>query len=318
MLRRTLLAAAPAIVASRAAPAQTQKPLRMIVGFAPGGGTDAVVRVVGQEITRATGRQVIIENRPGAGGNIATREIVRAAPDGDTIMLNSAGPLAINHHAMKDVGFDAQADMTPITMAVEFPNAVVVHPGVKAGTLAEYLALGRRPEGITFGSSGQGSAGHLAGELLRVMSGVNLVHVAYRGGGPAMNDLVAGHVPSLFASAPTATEMIKSGRIRGLATTGAKRSPFLPDVPTVAEQGFAGYDAANWYAFVGPRGMDPAVVARLAATLTAALTAGDVRAALERQGMEVATTTPAALAARIARENETWGRVVRAAGIRIE
>jgi tripartite-type tricarboxylate transporter receptor subunit TctC len=189
---------------------------------------------------------------------------------------------------------------------------------VPAKTLAEYLALGKRPEGIEYGSSGIGGAGHLAGELLKARSGAKLNHIPFRGGGPAMNDLVAGHVPSLIASAPTATAFMRDGRIRALAVTGAKRSPFDPDIPTIAEQGFPGYAATNWYAAVVSSKTPPELVATLNTILTKALNAPDVRDAYAKQGMETLAGTAADATAHITRETEIWKKVIADAGIRLE
>jgi tripartite-type tricarboxylate transporter receptor subunit TctC len=321
MHRRSLLAGvavAGLVPAAGRAQAFPSKQIRILVGFAPGGGGDTVGRILAQEITRDGGLSILIDNKPGAGGNVATRELVRSPPDGYTVMLANVGVLAVNPYAMKNAGYDPQTDLVPIGMAVEFANVLVVHPTVPARTLAEYLDLARRPDGMTYGSSGIGSAGHLGGELLRSMSGAKLTHAPYRGGGPAMNDLVAGHVPSLIASAPTATGFMREGRIRALAVTSARRSPYDPDVPTIAELGFPGYDATNWYALVAPARTPPDIVAALNALFVKALRAPEVREALARQGIEAVPSTPDELAVRIARESVTWKKIVADAGIRIE
>jgi len=195
---------------------------------------------------------------------------------------------------------------------------VVVHPSVTAKTLAEYLDLGRQPEGIDYGSAGVGSAGHLAGELLKARSGTRLNHVPFRGGGPAMSDLLAGHVASVIASAPSATGPMREGRIRALAVTGANRSPYDPDIPTIAELGFPGYAATNWYAYMVSSKVPAETVAMLNAILTKALNAPDVRTALTRQGIEILASTQAEAAAHIARETELWRKVIIDAGIRLE
>ena len=226
--------------------------------------------------------------------------------------------MAIIPYATRDAGYDPRADIAPVCMAVDFSNLLVVHPGVPATTLAEYLALARRPDGMDYGTSGVGSAGHLAGELLKARSGARLNHVPFRGGGPAMNDLVGGHVPSLFASAPTATGVVREGRIRALAATGARRSPFDPDIPTVAEQGFPGYAATNWYAVVVSSKTPPEIVATLNAIVTRALGAPEVRTAYGQQGMETLGGTADEAAAHIARETEIWKKVIADAGIRLE
>jgi len=323
MYRRTLIrSAAAAGLLPAAARAQSSsfpsKQIKLVVGFAAGGGGDIVARVLAAELTRSAGYSVLVDNKPGAGGNIATREALRAAPDGHTVLMANVGMLAVNPYAMKDVGYNPQADIVPVCLVVDFSNVLVVHPSVPAKSLAEYLALAKRPEGMQYGSSGVGGAGHLAGELLKARSGTNLIHVPFRGGGPAMNDLVAGHVPSLIASAPTATPLMREGRIRALAVTGAKRSPFDPEIPTIAEQGFPGYAATNWYCIVVSSKVPPEIVATLNAIMTKALKAPEVQAAYGQQGMETLASTAAEAATHIARETEIWKKVIADAGIRLD
>jgi len=318
--RRSLIGTvAAASVLPQASRAQSfpSKQVRLIVGFAAGGGGDIVARVLAQELTRG-GLSVLVDNKPGAGGNVATREALRAPADGHTILLANVGMLAVNPYAMKDVGYDPQTDIAPVCLAVDFSNVLVVHPSVPAKTLAEYLALARRPEGMDYGTSGVGGAGHLAGELLKARSGARLNHVPFRGGGPAMNDLVAGHVPSLIASAPTSTGFMREGRIRALAVTGPKRSPFDPDIPTIAEQGFPGYAATNWYCVVVSSKTPPDLVVALNGLFNKALAAPEVRAAYAQQGMETLGGTQAEAAAHIARETEVWKKVIADANIRME
>ncbi len=320
MYRRSFIgSAAAAGLLSGAARSETfpSKQMRLLVGFAAGGGGDIVARVLAQELTRG-GLSVIVDNKPGAGGNVATREALRAPPDGHTILLANVGMLAVNPYAMKDVGYDPQADIAPVCLAVDFSNVLVVHPSVPAKSLAEYLELARRPEGMDYGTSGVGGAGHLAGELLKARSGARLNHVPFRGGGPAMNDLVAGHVPSLIASAPTATGFMREGRIRALAVTGAKRSPFDPGIPTIAEQGFPGYAATNWYCIVVSSKVPPENVAILNTIMNKALAAPEVQAAYAQQGMETLGGTAAEAKAHIARETEIWKKVIADANIRLE
>jgi len=320
MYRRSLIgsaAAAGLLPGASRAQSFPSKQLRLLVGFAAGGGGDVVARILAQELTKSGGLSVLVDNKPGAGGNIATREALRAPADGHTILLANVGMLAVNPYAMKDVGYDP-SDITPVCLAVDFSNVLVVHPSVPARTLDEYLALARRPEGMDYGTSGIGSAGHLAGELLKSRSGARLNHVPFRGGGPAMNDLMGGHVPSLIASAPTATSFMREGRIRALAVSGAKRSPFDPDIPTIAESSFPGYAATNWYAVVVSSRTAPEIVTTLNAILTKALRAPEVRAAYGQQGMETLASTAAEAAAHIARETDIWKKVIADAGIRLE
>ena len=320
MYRRSLIgcaAAASLLPAAGRAQAFPSKQLRLLVGFAAGGGGDIVARILAQELTKSGGLSVMVDNKPGAGGNLATREMLRAPADGHTILLANVGVLAVNPYAMKDVGYDPR-DIAPVCLAVDFSNVLVVHPSVPAKSLAEYLALAKPPDGMNYGTSGVGSAGHLAGELLKSRSGAQLNHVPFRGGGPAMNDLVAGHVPSLIASAPTATGFMREGRIRALAVTGAKRSPFDPEIPTIAESGFPGYAATNWYAVVVSSKVPPEIVATLNAIITKALGAPEVRAAYGQQGMETLASTQTEAAAHIARETGIWKKVIADAGIRLE
>ena len=319
--RRSLVGsvvAAGALPAASRAQSFPSKQLRLIVGFAAGGGGDIVARVLAQELTRSDGLSVLVDNKPGAGGNVATREALRAPADGHTILLANVGMLAVNPYAMKDVGYDPHTDIAPVCMAVDFSNVLVVHPSVPARTLAEYLELAKRPDGIDYGTSGVGGAGHLAGELLKARSGARLNHVPFRGGGPAMNDLVAGHVPSLIASAPTSTGFMREGRIRALAVTGPRRSPFDPDIPTIAEQGFPGYAATNWYCVVVSAKTPPDLVVALNGIFNKALSAPGVRAAYAQQGMETLGGTQAEAAAHIARETEVWKKVIADAHIRME
>ena len=292
--------------------------LRILVGSAPAGGVDIVARILAQELTRSAGLSVLVDNKPGGGGSIAAREALRAPADGHTILMANVGTLAVNPYAMKDAGYNPKTDIAPVCLAVDFSNVLVVHPSVPARTLAEYLELARRPEGIDYGTSGIGSAGHLAGELLKARSGARLNHVPFRGGGPAMNDLVAGHLPSMIASAPTAAGFLREGRIRALALTGAQRTPFDPDVPTVAEQGFPGFAATNWYAVVVSSKVPPDTIAALNALFTRALNASEVRSAYAQQGMVTIASTADAAAAHIARETEIWKKVIADAGIRLE
>ena len=316
-LIRTAAAAASLLPAAGRAQAFPSKQLRLLVGFAAGGGGDIVARILAQELTKSGGLSVMVDNKPGAGGNLATREMLRAPADGHTILLANVGVLAVNPYAMKDVGYDPR-DIAPVCLAVDFSNVLVVHPSVPAKSVAEYLALAKPPDGMNYGTSGVGSAGHLSGELLKSRSGAQLNHVPFRGGGPAMNDLVAGHVPSLIASAPTATGFMREGRIRALAVTGAKRSPFDPEIPTIAESGFPGYAATNWYAVVVSSKVPPEIIAALNAIMTKALGAPEVRAAYGQQGMETLASTQADAAAHIARETGIWKKVIADAGIRLE
>ena len=295
------------------------KPINMVVGFAPGGGTDIAARIIAKPFADTIGVNVVVENRAGAGGNIATDMVAKANPDGHTILLANVGSMAVAPHQIANLPYDPLKDLAPLTMAVVFANVLVVHPSVPAQSLADYVKLANsRPNGLAYGTSGIGGAGHLAGELFRLMAKANLVHVPYKGGGPSMTDLVGGQIPSVFASAPSAVPQIKAGKIRALATTGATRSQFLPNVPTIAELGYPGYEATNWYAYVAPGKISKPVSERLHRDLVKVLNTPDVRDQLQAQGMEPQPGTSEELGRYIQREYTTWGKVVREADIKAE
>jgi tripartite-type tricarboxylate transporter receptor subunit TctC len=294
------------------------KPITMVVGFEPGGGTDTVARIVAKFLADNIGQQVVVENRAGAGGNIAVDYVAHAAPDGYTVVLANVGALTVNPHLLK-LNYDPLRDLAPITMAVVFPNAIVTHPRLGVKTLAEYIKLAKeKPNTITYGSSGIGGAGHLAGALLELEAGIKLVHVPYKGGGPAMRGLLGGEIDSYFATPVAALPHIKSGKAGVVATTGKKRSKALPDVPTVAESGFPGYEAVNWYAYLAPAKTPPEIVNRLNAELIKVLKMPEAAGLLDKQGVDPEPGTPAELASYMKREYETWGKVVKQAGIKAQ
>ena len=294
------------------------KPVTMVVGFEPGGGTDTVARIVAKTMGENLGQQVLVENRAGAGGNIAVDYVAKSAPDGYTIVLANVGALAVNPHLLK-VPYDPLRDLAPITMAVVFANVLVVQPSLAVTSLAEYVKLAReKPATVTYASSGIGGAGHLAGELLKMMARIDIVHVPYKGGGPAMQGFLGGQVASFFATPVSSIAQIKAGKARPIATTGSKRAALMPDVPTIAESGYPGYEALNWYAYLGPARLPKDLVDRLNRELVKALVAPEVQAAFDKQGVEAQPGTPEELARYIAREYQTWGKVVKEAGIQAQ
>ena len=316
---RILFAAALAAL-SQAAFAQgasfPNRPITMVVGFAPGGGTDTVARIVAKKLGDSVGQTVIVENKAGAGGTVATNQVAKSAPDGYTILLGSIGSLAVAPHIIAKLPYDPMHDLAPITMAVEFPNVIVVQPSMPAQTLAEFVQLAKASPGkIGDGSSGIGGIGHLAGELLKQVADIDIVHVPYKGGGPAMQDMLGGQIPAMVATPVTALPHIKAGKIRAIATTGAARAALLPDVPTVAESGYPGYEATNWYAYLAPAGTPKDVLARLNRELVQTLNSPEVQEQLHRQGLEAKPGTPEELTKYMERELATWGRVVKAAHI---
>jgi tripartite-type tricarboxylate transporter receptor subunit TctC len=320
MVRSVVAAVAAALAQGAVAQgaAYPSRPITMVVGFAPGGGTDSVARVVAKKLGESVGQTVVVENKAAAGGTVATHQVARSAPDGYTILLGSVGSIAVWPHLNPKLPYDPLRDLAPITMAVEFPNVIVVQDTLPAKTLAEFVQLARaKPGTIGYGSSGVGGIGHLAGALLALTAGIDIVHVPYKGGGPAMQDLLGGQIPAMVATPVTALPHVKSGKIRALATTGAARPPLMPDVPTVAESGYPGYEATNWYAYYAPAGTPKDVLARLHKELVDALNAPDVREQLDRQGVEAKPGTPEELTKYMERELATWGRVVKAAKIKV-
>ena len=315
---RTFLA--PALLAclpTLAAAAFPDHPIRLIVGFAAGGGTDTTARAMAPKMSDFLGQQVVVDNRPGAGGAIANESLTKSPPDGYTIMLSSVGPLTVNMHFSK-VGYDTFKDQLPVSLGVTFPNILVVNPQVKANNLAEYVKLAKSPQGVDYGSSGVGSAGHLAGALLNLIIKGNMQHISYKGGGPAMSDLLGNNVASIFASAPTVVPQVKAGKIRALASTGPKRFVLLPDVPTVAESGYAGYSATNWYAFVAPPKTPRDIIMKLNAAVAASQKDKATIDRLGVEGIEPTPSTPEQMTAYMHKEYDTWGKVVKAAGINSE
>ena len=317
MKRILVLAATMAFAAGAAAQgAFPGRPVSMVVGFAPGGGTDTASRIIAKKLAENIGQSVSVENKPGAGGNIATDLVAKAVPDGSTILLGSVGSLTVAPHLVSKLPYDPLKDLAPITMAVVFPNVLVVHPSLGANTLADFVRLAKeKPGTINFGSSGIGGAGHLAGELFAMAAKINIVHVPYKGGGPAVADLLGGQIPAVFATPASAGAHVKAGKIRALAVTGATRSPYLPDVPTIAESGYPGYEATNWYAYVAPAKTPPDVLARWNQELVKVLSDPAVREQLLGHGLEPMPGTADALAKYMQREYETWGRVVKEAKI---
>jgi len=295
------------------------RPISMVVGFQPGGGTDTVARILAKNLGDALGQQVVVENKAGAGGNIATDYVAHAAPDGHVLLLGNVGSLAVAPHIVANLPYDPLRDFAPITMAVVFANVLVVQSSLPIHTLAEFVKLAReKPGTITYASAGIGGAGHLAGELLKMMAKIDIVHVPYKGGGPAMQGMLGEQVASFFATPVSVGGHIKSGKVRAIATTGPKRADLLRDVPTVAESGYPGYEAMNWYAYVAPAQTPQDIIERLNREIVKALSAPEVVALLQKQGLEPSSSSPAELARYIKSEYETWGKVVKQAGIKAQ
>ena len=314
--RIVLAAAALAVAGTVGGQSFPSRPVTLTVGFAPGGGTDTAARIIAQKLSGNLGQSVVVDNKAGAGGNLAAQHIAMAAPDGYTIHLTSVGPMSVSPHLVKDLAFDPKRDIAPITMGVVFPNVMVVHSGVPAKTLDEFVALAKQKPGqINYASAGVGGAGHLAGELFKERAGINMVHVPYKGGGPAMADLLAGRIDMYIGVPSTVAQHVEAGKLRALATTGAKRSCTMPGVPTVAESGYPGFEATNWYAFVAPGKTPKDVLDFWNRELTKVLSDPQVRAELAKHGLDPAPGTREELAQYFERESQKWGKVVRDAKI---
>ncbi len=288
------------------------KPIRLTIGFSAGGGSDTAARLIVPKFSEYIGQSVIIDNKPGAGGNLASDYIVKAPADGYTILLTTIGSLAINPHMPEGTSFDPLKDFSMITQGVTFSNILVVKADSPIKNLKDFINAGKdKKVFVTFGSSGNGSTGHLAGELLKVRSGMNAQHINYKGGGPAMNDLLGGNITAIFASTPTAIPFIEVGKLRALGVTGSTRAITLPNVPTIAEQGYPGYQADNWYAFVGPPKMPAEVINKLNIALTKAMRDPDTLDRLHRVGLEASPNSPTELYSYVKSEYEAWGKIIK-------
>jgi tripartite-type tricarboxylate transporter receptor subunit TctC len=317
---RALVSALSAAVFALSAQAHEYplKPVRVVVPYPAGGPNDIIVRLVGQKLAEALHHPVVVENRPGAGGNIGTDSVAKSAADGYTLVSVGPGALIINPLLGK-VPYDTMRDFAPVTIMAVAPNALVAHPSFPAKTVAELIALARaQPGAINYASGGSGSTPHLAAALFAVMAKVELTHVPYKGTGPATADLIGGQVQIAFLGIPTVLPHIRSGKLRALATTGKRRSPELPGVPTVDEAGVPGYELSPWYGLLAPAGTPRAVVARLSAEVTKIVREPAMREQLAAQGAEPTGGTPEEFLQVLRAETATWTRVVREAGIRAE
>src|SRR5256714_1274367 len=293
------------------------KPVRIIAPFAPGGGTDFIARLIAQKLTERLGQQVIVENKPGAGGNLGAEFAVKSAPDGYTLLL-VAGSYTVNPSLYK-LSFDPVNDITPLIQLSQGPFVVAVHPSVPANNLKELIELARRqPDKLSYASAGSGSIAHLASELFLDMAKIRIVHVPYKGTGPALNDTIAGNTQLIFGSVATSLQFIKSGRLRGLAVTTPQRIPAAPELPTVAEAGVPGYQVVLWHGLVGPKGLPTEVVERVNRAANEALKSKDVDDLLATDGVAPAGGTPDQFRAVIKADIERWSRVVKQANIKAD
>jgi tripartite-type tricarboxylate transporter receptor subunit TctC len=300
-----------------AADAYPTKPIRLLVGFAPGGANDLVARAVATRLSPRLGQQVVVENRAGAGGNIATELAARAAPDGYTMLLASIASFAMSPALLGKVPFDPLNDFAPVTLAAWVTAILSVHPSLPATSVKQFVALAKqRPGKISYASPGVGSIAHLSSELFWHTAGIKLNHIPYKGGGPAVADAIAGHVDSIFGIVSTQVPHIESGRLRGLGVTSPKRSAALPKVPTIAEGGYPGFDASGWLGFAFPAKTPQAIVERMHRETVAVLGMREVETHLEGLGLDTATSDPAKFQALIKADYARWGKLIRDAGIK--
>lgn len=321
--RRALLTVLATAAVAASLPVQAQewplRPVRVIVPYPPGSGTDIIGRVLAERLQAAWGQPVVVENRPGAGGTLGTEAGARATPDGQTFLISDVGPLAMAPSLYTRLPYDPVRDFEAVSLVARLPFVLVVHPSLPARTVAEFVALAKaKPGEITYASVGNGSATHLAMELFRTSEGIQLTHVPYRGSAPALNDLVAGQVAAMFVNTASSADLIREGRLRGLAIGSRAPSPVLPGVPTLSQALGKDMEAGVWFGLLAPKGTDAAIVRRVATDVAQALGDSGVRAKLEALGAEVATSTPAEFAALIAGERDRWAPIVRASGARID
>ena len=295
------------------------RPITLVVPYAAGGGNDAMARVVADHMSRTLRQQIVIENRGGAGGSIATRQVAKVAPDGYTLVLGGTGTLAVNPTLYANVGYDPRKDFAPVGLIATSALVVLVHPSVPANSIAELIALAKKEPGkLNYASAGTGSGIHLGAELFAHMADIKLTHIPYKGSGPALTDLIGGHVAIYFSSMPPAIGNVKDGKVRALAVTGATRSKIFPELPTVAEAALPGYEAVLHYGIAAPAGTPRPIVDKLNAAMRAALASDDVRQRILADGAEPLPSTPEEYAADIDREETKWSAIVRKSGAKAE
>jgi tripartite-type tricarboxylate transporter receptor subunit TctC len=307
------------MVASAVAQQYPTKAVRLIVGFPAGGTSDIMARLTGQKLSEAWGQTFIIDNRPGAGGNIGTELVAKAAPDGYTLLVSPGSTLTSNPAVYSKVPFDTVRDFAPVTMIAGVPNALVVHPSVPANNVKELIALAKsRPGQLAYASTGAGQSTHLSAELLKVTAGINMIHVPYKGSAPALTDMVAGQVSVMFDNMPSVLPFIKSRRLKPLAVSSAARSRALPEVPTVAESALPGFDVTVWFAVLAPAATSRDIVNRLNAEIVKAIKTPDMRERFAQQGADPIGNTPEESAAVIKRDLAKWAKVVKDANIKLD
>jgi tripartite-type tricarboxylate transporter receptor subunit TctC len=317
-LRAALALAGICFAAATGAQPYPSKPIRVIVAFPPGGIADFAARSVSQKLSESLGVPVVIENRPGAGGVTGAEVVARAAPDGYTLLVTSISH-TINPSVRKNLPFDAMRDFAPVTLLTDAPNFLVVHPSLPARSVTELVALARaQPGQITYASSGSGTSTHLSGELFKSLARIDIVHVPYKGGGPAVIDLIGGHVLMMFSTLPSVLQQVRAGKLRGLAVTGARRFPAAPEFPTMIEAGIPGFEVSGWSGMFAPAGTPREAVGRLAAEIAKILRAPELKERFFVQGAEPVGNTPEEFAAFVKSEIAKWKKVVEFSGVRAD
>jgi tripartite-type tricarboxylate transporter receptor subunit TctC len=301
-----------------AADSYPERPIRLLIPFAPGGGADTLARIITPKLHQMLGQPWVVDNRGGAAGNLAAEIVAHAAPDGYTVFEGFSTVLTVNPSLYK-LAFNMAKDLQPVTMLATAQYILVLHPSVPANSLKELIALAKqKPGSLNYATAGVGSPLHLAGELFKKRAGIDMVPIAYKGGGPAAAAVLAGEAQLIFGSVASSLPQVKAGRLKAIATTGAQRAKVAPDLPTIAESGFPGFDVSSWYALLLPRGTPATIVKQLHASAAKALEMNDVQQAMARQGLDVETSTPQELALRIQRETKTWAEVIKEQGIKSE
>jgi len=319
--RLTLLASVALMVLGGVAHAQgfPNKPIRLICPFPPAGAVDIASRAIANELSKTLGQPVTVENRPGAGGNIGGSEAARAAPDGYTIFMTTSGIQGINPALYAKMPFDPNKDLVPVAALVSLNNVLVLHPSVKANSVAEVIALAKNPsQQINYASSGSGTSIHMSGEMFKFLTGVNMLHIPYKGSAPAVNDLLGGQVMMMFDNIPSALPHIKAGKLRALATTGAKRDPTLPDLPTIAEAGVANYESGVWFGLSVPVGTPPEIIAKLSGEAIKGTKSPDFVKRMTDLGYNIMGFGPAQMADMNRAEVARWGPIVKASGAKAD
>lgn len=295
------------------------RPLRLVVGFPPGGGADGAARAVAQKLTESLGQAVVVDNRSGAGGNVAAEIVAHAVADGHTLLVTSPGPVVINPALYSSLPYDPQKELAPVTLIAAGANVLTVHPAVQANNVQQLMALARsKPDTLNYASSGIGTIPHLSGELFRIAARLPVVHVAYKGAGAAVIDVMAGRADYILVSVPSVLTQIRAKRLRALAVTTLKRAAALPDLPTIDESGLPGYESIAWWGVMAPAAVPMSVVSTLNRTIVKSLNATETRERLATEGVEVAGTTPAQFGDFLKRETAKWAQVIKTAGIRID